>query len=128
MKAALFLFLALGASSTSACASFVFCHCYDSDGTPNNNATESVCNTYGVLAHVQNNTCEYGADTHYEECWMTGFNFDNCEWRKECQNAKATGDDSSCRCKGYGKQCRTGCTTDEDDEDDEDDEEQGGED
>ena len=100
MKPARFLLFALGASSASACAWYSFCHCYDSDGVPDNKATETVCGShYGAL---QLNQREYGRDTSYTECISAighGPYWNNCYWREDCKSAGATGTDSSCWCK-----------------------------
>ena len=103
MKPELFLLFALGVSSTSACANYRFCHCYDSDGSPNNKATATVCFWHAGPAYegqLVYDIREYGTGTMNQECHATGrYDFNNCSWREDCQQAGATGDDSSCWCK-----------------------------
>jgi hypothetical protein len=97
MKAAPFLLLALGASSAFACANYFYCHCYDSNGLANDNATQSIFTNW------------YGADTRptgpngAQECsgLGDGATVDNCDFRKLCLVAFATGSDSSCREKCF---------------------------
>jgi hypothetical protein len=99
MKAAPFLLLALGAASAFACDTYYYCHCYDSDGSPNNAATTSVC-TYWYGASTAN-----GLDAL--ECSIgDGMAMNNCDFRKLCGVAFATGSDSSCRDK-----CESGTCT-----------------
>lgn len=102
MKLELFLLFALGVPSTSACSYYTRCHCYDSDGTPNNAATKTVCDLYKVLPYkprLQYDTYEYGPNTIYQECAFSGSIFKNCIFKEQCQWAGATGGDSSCYCK-----------------------------
>ena len=105
MKAVLFLLLALGASSATACSDYYWCHCDDSDGTPNNDATTAVCSGYFSPAppSMVNDTYDYGDSTTYLECEAHGGSnsgtWNNCVWRRHCQNVGATGD-SNCHCKG----------------------------
>jgi hypothetical protein len=47
MKGILFLLLTLGAAFASACHNYYSCQCVNSDGTPNNAATNNVCNAVG---------------------------------------------------------------------------------
>ncbi|KAF5012684.1 hypothetical protein FDECE_1315 [Fusarium decemcellulare] len=100
MKFSLLSLLALSAYA-SACSIYNDCHCYNSDGKPNNDATQTVCNHFS--GSMQLNTREYGANTQYKECEAKTFggasSFDNCDWRRRCQSAGATGADSSCRSK-----------------------------
>jgi hypothetical protein len=98
MKAAPFLLLALGVDVASTCSHFLYCHCYDSDSTPNNVATDAICNYFGGA--TQNDTTEYGSNTNYNECSAgpyKGFSWDNCRFRIWCKIVGATGQDSSCR-------------------------------
>jgi hypothetical protein len=93
MKATVFLFFALGATSAFACAEYKYCHCYGSGGAPDDEATVAVCNGwYEVPSHP---TGANGA----EEC--SGPNglgtMSNCDFRRLCAVAFATGGDSSCR-------------------------------
>jgi hypothetical protein len=101
MKAGLFLLLALGASSTSACSDFAFCHCQNSDRSFNNTATATVCGWYrpefGQMVYA---TINHGLGTKNQECTEVHSTWNNCKWREHCQQAGATGDDSSCWCKG----------------------------
>jgi hypothetical protein len=98
MKVASFL-LILGASLASACSHYGSCHCFDSDGTPNNAATTSVCYSYNGQGSLQNDTTDYGDSTPYLECYANEGCWQNCNWRRHCQGAGATGDDSSCNSK-----------------------------
>ncbi|EXL64012.1 hypothetical protein FOPG_19718 [Fusarium oxysporum f. sp. conglutinans race 2 54008] len=49
------------------------------------------------------NVREYGEGTQYKDCEAKTFggasSFDNCDWRRRCASAGATGADSSCRLK-----------------------------
>ncbi|XPT01551.1 hypothetical protein M3J09_010683 [Ascochyta lentis] len=100
MKATLLALLALSASA-SACAFYNDCHCYDKNGKPNNDATKKVCDDLGGT--IKADEREYGAGTSYNECEAKTFggasSFQNCDWRKKCFEAGATGADSSCRSK-----------------------------
>ncbi|EXM04691.1 hypothetical protein NOF04DRAFT_18650 [Fusarium oxysporum II5] len=101
MKVSILGLLTLSAFA-SACASYESCHCYDSNGVPNNGATQTVCDHF--KGGMEPNTREYGANTQYKECNVKTFgggasSFDNCDWRRRCQSAGATGADSSCRSK-----------------------------
>ncbi|KAF5688831.1 hypothetical protein FDENT_4657 [Fusarium denticulatum] len=98
MKVSILGLLTLSAFA-SACASYESCHCYDSNGIPNNGATQAVCDHY--KGGMEPNTREYGANTQYKQCNVKIFgggasSFDNCDWRRRCQGAGATGADSSC--------------------------------
>ena len=95
MKAVLFLLLALGVGAASACAPYDYCHCYDSDSTPNNRATNDICNYFN--RKTQNDTAEYGPNTPYQECVASDFYWNNCLFRIWCKIVGATGSDSSCR-------------------------------
>jgi hypothetical protein len=100
MKVTLLALLALS-THASACASYNNCHCYDSDGKPNNGATQTLCNHYkGSMVPDES---ENGEGTSYMECEAQTFggasSFENCDWRIRCQSAGATGNDSSCRLK-----------------------------
>ena len=96
MKLKIFLLFTLEASSASACKFYKACHCYDSDGSPNNTATDTICGWQ--KGRLQYDITEYGSDTTYQECFYTsGQPFWNCQWREQCQQVGATGDDSSCR-------------------------------
>ncbi|KAF5011265.1 hypothetical protein FDECE_2618 [Fusarium decemcellulare] len=100
MKLTFLALLALSAYA-SACASYNNCHCYNNDGKPNNDATQNVCNHFS--GSMVPNEREYGKGTQYKECEAKTFggasSFDNCDWRRRCQSAGATGADSSCRLK-----------------------------
>ena len=84
------------AAYVAACASYRNCHCYDANKVPNNNATEKVCGYhFGVLQKISTGSSD---QIGYDECnsdvpevW-----WNNCEWRRECAKAGATGQDSSC--------------------------------
>ena len=90
------------AAYVAACGTaYNFCHCYDDNKLPNNNATKKVCDAnWGQL---KPNKLEYpNQDPPYTECHVTDFSitsgigWNNCNWRKACAAAGATGDDSSC--------------------------------
>jgi hypothetical protein len=100
MKAAPFLLLALGAASTFACKTYYYCHCYDNNGSPNDNATQSVCTNWysGDTAN--------GPDGGLECSLGDGMAMGNCDFRMLCAVAFATGSDSSCRDK-----CESGTCT-----------------
>ncbi|KAF6514231.1 hypothetical protein HZS61_006487 [Fusarium oxysporum f. sp. conglutinans] len=100
MKVSLLALLALS-TCASACASYSKCHCYNSDGKPNNDATQTVCDHFS--GSMNPNVREYGEGTQYKDCEAKTFggasSFDNCDWRRRCASAGATGADSSCRLK-----------------------------
>ncbi|KAF9776648.1 hypothetical protein IL306_005149 [Fusarium sp. DS 682] len=58
MKISILGLLTLSAFA-SACARYESCHCYDSNGIPNNGATQAVCDHY--KGGMEPNTREYGA-------------------------------------------------------------------
>ncbi|KAL0932561.1 uncharacterized protein CTRU02_211524 [Colletotrichum truncatum] len=96
-----------------ACDGYLHCHCYNSDGKPNDVATKAVCDRYSTsnANMIESNPWSDGA----KECKYVGpegawrgagktrgwhaYAFSNCDWRVMCQNAGATGSDSSCRDK-----------------------------
>jgi hypothetical protein len=85
MKAAPFLLLTLGAASAFACADYSYCHCYDSNGVPDDKATESVCiNWYNDDIGISS------------DCVPSLGGINNCDFAKLCAVAFATGGDSSC--------------------------------
>jgi len=90
MKPALFFVLALGATSASACANYYYCHCTQKDGTADNKATRSICNNW----YEGRARAPWGGIT---ECDITPKLLNNCEFRKLCAVAFATGSDSFCR-------------------------------
>jgi hypothetical protein len=97
MKTVPILLLALGVGTASACNDYWYCHCYDSDSTPNNPATDAICNYFGGTK--QPDTGEYGPNTNYQECSSSGYignSWDNCIFRIWCKIVGATGPDSSC--------------------------------
>ncbi|KAH8745768.1 hypothetical protein BGZ57DRAFT_214131 [Hyaloscypha finlandica] len=101
MKAGLFLLLALGASSTLACSNYAVCYCQTSDGKFDNTATKTVCDGYGKeRGQLVYATIHYGDDTNNQECLEVHSRWNNCEWRRRCTDAGATGSDSQCWCKG----------------------------
>ncbi|GJC89758.1 hypothetical protein ColTof4_08753 [Colletotrichum tofieldiae] len=98
----------LALSNTAlACDGYLFCHCYNSDGRPNDAATQTVCKRYnaGLTNTIDANAWSDGA----KECQYVGiagekrgkfwhpFGLGNCDWRVMCGEAGATGSDSSCR-------------------------------
>lgn len=104
MKAGLFLLLALGASSTSACTHYAYCACTNSDGSYDNAHTATVCKGYGAeRGQLVRATIKHGDDTQNQECMEVHNTWNNCEWREKCNNAGATGYDSTCWCKGECK-------------------------
>ncbi|KAL0945037.1 uncharacterized protein CTRU02_202924 [Colletotrichum truncatum] len=85
------------ASTIYGCDLYKFCHCYDSNGMPNDKATQKVC-----PGNIEKRT-EFGVT--FDEChhhkWR-GLGYEvlgNCKFRESCQWAGATGTDSSCRAK-----------------------------
>ena len=98
MKAILFLLLTLGVSSASACSHYQFCHCQDDKGTPNDTATNTVCNGEGVAGQMRT----LGGDSSgspYKECLAQAGCWNNCSWRANCKSAGASGADSNCYSK-----------------------------
>ncbi|TDZ19998.1 hypothetical protein C8034_v007437 [Colletotrichum sidae] len=105
--AATSLVLVAFAKSALACDGYLNCHCYNSDGKPNDAATETVCKRYaaGNAQMIVPSDWSDGA----KECQYIGkegerrgkawhpFGFSNCQWRDMCGEAGATGADSSCR-------------------------------
>jgi hypothetical protein len=102
MKAVPILLLALGAASVSACNSYYDCHCVQSDSTPNNVATDDVCN-YMINTYLLGSITDGSAPDGGNECLIgTGSSmagWDNCLWRIYCKVVGATGSDSSCEYK-----------------------------
>ncbi|CAI0643661.1 hypothetical protein CGCSCA4_v005223 [Colletotrichum siamense] len=101
------LMLVALSKSVLACDGYLFCHCYNSDGKPNDAATQTVCNRYDtkLAKMIDANAWSDGA----KECQYIGpegarigkywhpYGYSNCQWREMCQAAGATGTDSSCR-------------------------------
>lgn len=95
------------ATSALACDGYLFCHCYNSDGKPNDAATQTVCNRYasGQTQMIDANAwsdgakeCNYiGKDGERRGKFWHPFAISNCDWRVMCGEAGATGSDSSCR-------------------------------
>ncbi|KAK6207040.1 hypothetical protein QIS74_13528 [Colletotrichum tabaci] len=90
-----------------ACDGYIHCHCYNSDGKPNDAATQTVCNRYaaGNTQMIDANAwsdgakeCKYiGKDGERRGKYWHPFGLGNCDWRVMCGEAGATGSDSSCR-------------------------------
>ncbi|KAF4844789.1 hypothetical protein CGCSCA4_v006918 [Colletotrichum siamense] len=106
------LLLAALSTTATACDGYLFCHCYNSDGKPNDVATETVCNRFAkeqskmIDANQWSDgarECRYAGPefTPYDRTRPGGnvkaYGFGNCDWRVMCQEAGATGKDSSCR-------------------------------
>lgn len=91
MKAASFLLLVLGAASASACDSYHICHCQDSNGSANDQATNTACSTgFGYIQRDPTNT--------FAECVSDEQGaMDNVAFKQYCWKAGQTGDDSNCR-------------------------------
>ncbi|GME22991.1 hypothetical protein COCVIDRAFT_22214 [Neofusicoccum parvum] len=91
-------------AAAHACAAYRRCHCYDSSGAPNDAVTAKVCAGYqdqGAMvdasaASDNARECAYIGEVDVED--DVGY-WNNCEWRVRCQEAGATGSDSSCRLK-----------------------------
>jgi hypothetical protein len=99
MKAVSFVLLALGAASVSACNSYYDCHCVQSDSSPNNKATDDICNyminTYG-LGEITQHSAPDGGDECLYGTGSSVAGWDNCLWRVYCKIVGATGQDSNC--------------------------------
>jgi hypothetical protein len=89
MKAALFLLLGLGAASTFACDAYSFCWCTNADGSHNDNATTKACGNFKDGAMV----LDPDPDFNWVMCASTtGSGWDNCCFRRVCQDSGAAGD------------------------------------
>ena len=93
------ILLALPAFAAACSTGYQSCHCYNQNGMPDNEATQSICNE--KWGEMRLNTREYpNYIPGYFECSVTDnsteWTWDNCNWRKECEKAGATGLDSSC--------------------------------
>ena len=92
------ILLILPAFAAACSSNYDACHCYNSDTVPNNSATQLVCD--GKQGKIRLNTKEYpDAKPGYKECIPADENslwWNNCDWRRLCQQAGATGADSSC--------------------------------
>ncbi|KAK2035173.1 hypothetical protein LX32DRAFT_647937 [Colletotrichum zoysiae] len=89
--------LALSQSALG-CSVYRSCHCYDSDGTPNNDATETSCSHYGASdSSFIDSECKYiGPDSTGAGRSRLFPGMSNCDFRELCAQAGATGSDSSC--------------------------------
>jgi hypothetical protein len=92
MKAVPILLFALGAAFASACDNYDYCHCLNSDSSPNDAATQRICDFTKQ---------DYGGGTittvkSYKECYMAGI-ADNCLWTDFCLIVGETGSYSDCR-------------------------------
>ncbi|KAK2042893.1 hypothetical protein LZ31DRAFT_555676 [Colletotrichum somersetense] len=89
--------LALSQSALS-CSVYRSCHCYDSDGIPNDTATQTSCSRYSASdTDFTDSACQYiGPNTIG---WLKSTRYpgmSNCDFRELCTKAGATGSDSSC--------------------------------
>lgn len=111
MKAIILTILALSTYASACRDDYLVCHCYNSDGKPNNDATHKICDDInrnpGISLGVgtRPDVREYGQGTKYIECYSIEakgsphtpmYHFNNCDIRKACLAAGATGRDSSC--------------------------------
>ncbi|TQN63760.1 hypothetical protein CSHISOI_11659 [Colletotrichum shisoi] len=106
--ASTFVLLALVKPSL-ACGGYLYFHCYNSDGKPNDAATQTVCDRFndGDTQMIDANQwsdgareCEYiGVEGEVRKGIWHPFAFNNCDVRVMCGEAGATGGDSSCRDK-----------------------------
>ncbi|KAL0776066.1 hypothetical protein CaCOL14_007353 [Colletotrichum acutatum] len=87
-----FSVLALALTS-QACDTYKYCHCTNADGTPNSDATLTVC---GNDPYVYDNG--YAECNHYDNYFWVVKAINNCDFRKACNRNGAPGD-SSCRAK-----------------------------
>jgi hypothetical protein len=102
MRVVLYALLALPAT-VFACDTYEYCHCYDKNTVPNDAATMDACfKITGIDLAV-----EPVGPRGSLECTFTGVQdhlvkvkgLGNCRFRKLCEEAGATGGDSSCRQK-----------------------------
>ncbi|KAI8281199.1 hypothetical protein K4K60_004350 [Colletotrichum sp. SAR11_57] len=106
------LLLAALSATVTACDGYLFCHCYNSDGKPNDVATQTVCDRFpkdqSKMIDVNKwsdgaKECQYAGpkftphDPRRPRGDVKAYGFGNCDWRVMCQAAGATGKDSSCR-------------------------------
>ncbi|KAK2008841.1 hypothetical protein LZ32DRAFT_650252 [Colletotrichum eremochloae] len=95
-----FLLLFTLAQGALGCATYRTCHCYDSDNVPNNNATQIACNGYSkedTVFSEERSECYYIGPAYKGNGWGWKWRgMDNCDFRKLCATAGATGPDSAC--------------------------------
>ncbi|KAI3546471.1 hypothetical protein CABS03_13094 [Colletotrichum abscissum] len=84
--------------TAQACSGYKYCHCYDSDGTPNDSATSTVCTKAGYQTKYNSDLGHYEC-YYYSETLFKNIGQSNCGMRERCIKAGATGKDSSCRGK-----------------------------
>ncbi|KAK2051256.1 hypothetical protein LY76DRAFT_651434 [Colletotrichum caudatum] len=100
MQSSLIFAIALLAGA-NACSTYNKCHCTNSDGTPNDNITQAVCNNSNKLAPKSPGwPVYYESQDSVMKCVVNtdadGVPLDNCKFREFCTNAGATGSDSFC--------------------------------
>ncbi|KDN62672.1 hypothetical protein CSUB01_11862 [Colletotrichum sublineola] len=109
----LVLLLSLAKNALS-CAVYTNCHCYDSNGTPNNNATQTACQGYqpsDTSFVAEKSACYYiGPPTTGPSFGPVYMGMNNCDFRVLCAQAGATGSDSSCAGK-LPQRCRKATAT-----------------
>ncbi|KAK1954517.1 hypothetical protein LY78DRAFT_594058 [Colletotrichum sublineola] len=93
----LLVLLSLSQSALS-CSVYRSCHCYDSNGIPNDNATQTSCSRYSASdTSFTNSECQYTGPDYVGGGRNIVFpGMSNCDFRELCTQAGATGSDSSC--------------------------------
>lgn len=96
MKFSIFTLLALPLLAL-ACADYEYCHCTNADGSPDDVATQAICDDNATDGAMMTN--EKGT----KECYLEptkengGALLNNCKVRVSCSEYHATGKDSKCR-------------------------------
>uniref|UniRef100_L2G169 Secreted protein n=1 Tax=Colletotrichum fructicola (strain Nara gc5) TaxID=1213859 RepID=L2G169_COLFN len=90
------LLLAALSATVTACDGYLFCHCYNSDGKPNDVATQTVCNRFpkdqSKMIDVNKwsdgaKECQYAGpkftphDPRRPRGDVQAYGFGNCDWR-----------------------------------------------
>ncbi|KAK2036125.1 hypothetical protein LZ31DRAFT_617772 [Colletotrichum somersetense] len=105
----LIITLAAGAKVAQACAQYGYCHCTMADGSVNNTITTAACAKYYSAAGLDGTRATAITTTidNQNKAWCSQGIFDdnqkgvvdNCEMRRHCKEAGATGEDSWCEYK-----------------------------
>ncbi|KAK2006281.1 hypothetical protein LZ32DRAFT_544351, partial [Colletotrichum eremochloae] len=91
---------------TKGCGVYTDCRCTMADGSINNTITADACRAWDKSVHPNSDTAIFAAPVDHDNiAWCTKVGesllhaIDNCEFRKLCTAAGATGHDSWCRGK-----------------------------